>query len=535
MAKSAADLITEVLHQVGVRRVYGIVGDSLNAFTDSLRARGDIDWIHVRHEEAAAFAAGAEAALTGDLAVCAGSCGPGNTHLLNGLFDCQRTRVPVLAIAAQIPSGEIGRGFFQETKPSELFRACSDYCELVSHPEQLPGMLEIAVRSAIGNRSVSVIAIPDDIIRAEYEARLSPPETVKLALPTLVPQKASLEPLARLLNAGKRITLFCGRGCAGAHHQVIQLADTLQAPIVYALGGKEHVEWDNPFEIGPTGRVGFEAGLQAFKECDTLLMLGADLPFRELYPEDVAVAQIDMRPEHIGRRTPVKVAVVGDIGASVDALLPMIERKSDRSHLDDSLANYRKCRKSAEEAAAAKPEEKLVSPQYLTRVLNEKAADDAVFTFDVGMVTIWASRYLRMNGRRRMIGSLSHGSMACALPQAIGAQAAFPDRQVVSLSGDGGFTMLMGDFLTLAQQRLPVKVVVYNNGLLGYVAAEMHVEGIPEFGTDLKNPDFAAMSRAIGIHAIRVERPDDVETAVTDLLAHRGPALLDVVVSAPSW
>ncbi len=535
MAKKAADLIIEVLHRAGVRRIYGIVGDSLNAITEALRERGDIDWIHVRHEEAAAFAAGAEAALTGDLAVCAGSCGPGNTHLLNGLFDCQRTRVPVLAIAAQIPSGEIGRAYFQETRPAELFRACSGYCELVSHPEQLPGVLEIAIRSAIGGRSVSVIVIPGDIALAEYDAPLSAPESVKLALPTAVPPRSSLESLAGLIDAGRRITLFCGRGCEGAHDQLIQLAEHLQAPVVYALGGKEHVEWDNPFEVGLTGLVGFESGRRALMECDTLLMLGTDFPFRMFYPTDVAVAQIDLRPENIGRRAPLKIAVVGDIGVSIDALLPMVERKTDRSHLDSSLANYAKSREELAQAATGMPGQKPISPQFLTRVMSDKAADDAVFTFDVGTVTLWAGRYLRMNGKRRMIGSLSHGSMANALPQAIGAQAAFPGRQVISLSGDGGFTMLMGDFLTLMQQNLPVKVVVYNNGLLGYVAQEMQAEGMPQFGTDLRNPDFAAMARAIGIHAARVDDPGDMEPAVADLLAQRGPALLDVVLSAPSW
>ncbi|SES23362.1 ubiquinone-dependent pyruvate dehydrogenase [Rhizobium sp. NFR03] len=531
MAKTAADLVTEVLHQAGVRRIYGLVGDSLNAMTESLRKRGDIDWVHVRHEEVAAFAAGAEAALTGDLAVCAGSCGPGNLHLINGLFDCHRSRVPVLAIAAQIPSQEIGRNYFQETKPEELFRACSDYCELVSHPEQLPGILETAIRSALGNRSVSVVVIPGDIALSAYEAPISAAAGLRLAAPVVTPAAAELGALAEILNKGERVTLFCGRGCAGAHDRVVQLAEALKAPIVHALGGKEHVEWDNPYDVGMTGLIGFKSGYQALMDCDTLLMLGTDFPYRQFFPKDVTIAQVDLRPENIGRRTPLALGVVGDIGATIEGLLPRLDRKTDETFLKKSLANYKKARKGLDDLATGTPGRKPIHPQYLTKVISEQAADDAVFTFDVGTVTVWAARYLKMNGRRRMLGSLAHGSMANAMPQAIGAQAAFPGRQVISLSGDGGFTMLMGDFLTLAQQNLPVKVVIYNNGSLGFVALEMKGGGFLEFGTDLKNPNFALMAQAMGIHAIRVEDPGQLEDAVASVLAHPGPALLDVVTN----
>jgi pyruvate dehydrogenase (quinone) len=531
MKKNVAGMITEVLHVAGVRRIYGVVGDSLNGITESLRTRGDIEWIHVRHEEVAAFAAGAEAQLTGELAVCAGSCGPGNTHLINGLFDCQRTGVPVLAIAAQIPSVEIGRGYFQETKPEEMFRACSDYCELVSNPEQLPGVLETAIRSAIGNRSVSVIVVPGDVALTAIDAPISAPAGLRLAKPVVVPAKAELEALAKLLNDGRRVTLFCGRGCQGAHDQLISLANALQAPIVHALGGKEHVEWDNPYDVGMTGLIGFSSGYRAMMDCETLLMLGTNFPYRQFFPRDVQIAQIDIRPENIGRRAPLALGLVGDVGATIDALLPMLKSKSDSSHLADSRANYVKAREGLDDLATGKPGHKPIHPQYLTRVLSEKANDDAIFTFDVGTVTVWAARYLKMNGRRRMLGSLVHGSMANALPQAIGAQASHPGRQVVSLSGDGGFAMLMGDFLTLAQQNLPVKVVIYNNGTLGFVALEMKAGGFLEFGTDLNNPDFSAMAKGMGIHAIRVEDPAQLEDAVDDILAHPGPALLDVVTN----
>jgi pyruvate dehydrogenase (quinone) len=529
--KNVADLITEVLHRAGVRRIYGVVGDSLNGITESLRVRGDIDWIHVRHEEVAAFAAGAEAQLTGELAVCAGSCGPGNTHLINGLFDCQRTRVPVLAIAAQIPSAEIGRNYFQETKPDDLFRACSGYCELVSQPEQLPGVLETAIRSAIGNRNVSVIVVPGDIALKTWEAPISHASGLRVNLPVVAPSSPAIEGLAALLNASKRVTLFCGRGCADAHDQLLRLAETLKAPIVHSLGGKEHVEWGNPYDVGMTGLIGFSSGYWAMMDCDMLLMLGTDFPYRQFIPKDVAIAQVDIRPEAIGRRAALTLGVVGDVAATIEAVLPLLERNSEDAHLADSLANYAKARTGLDDLATGTRGRRPIHPQYLTKLLSEHASDDAVFTFDVGTATIWAARYLKMNGRRRMLGSLAHGSMANALPQAIGAQAAFPNRQVISLSGDGGFAMLMGDFLTLAQHQLPVKVIVYNNGVLGFVALEMKAGGFLEFGADLKNPDFAAMAQSMNIHGVRVEDPGELEAAVTEVLAHPGPALLDVVTN----
>ena len=531
MVHKAADLITEVLSSIGVRRMYGVVGDSLNGLTESMRRRGDIEWIHTRHEEAAAFAAGAEAHLTGKLAVCAGSCGPGNLHLINGLFDCHRSRVPVLAIAAQIPSNEIGRGYFQETHPDQLFRECSHYCELVTRPEQLPGVLESAIRAAIGKRGVAVVAIPGDIALANYKAPISTADGLALQPPVIVPTTGELNKLAGMLEEGDRVTLLCGRGCENAHDEVIALAERLRAPIVHALGGKEHIEWDNPYDVGMTGLIGFSSGYEAMLACDTLLMLGTDFPYRQFYPTDAKVAQIDVRPENLGRRTRLDLGLVGDVKATISALLPKLEAKGDSSHLDDSVASYRKARTGLDDLAIGVPGRMPIHPQYLARVISEQASDDAVFTFDVGTPTIWAARYLRMNGRRRMIGSLVHGSMANALPQAIGAQAAFPNRQVISLSGDGGFAMLMGDFLTLTQQKLPVKVVVFNNSTLGFVALEMKASGFLESGTRLRNPNFAAVAKAAGVFGLRVEDPGDLEAGVKEILAHDGPALLDVVTN----
>ena len=529
MAKKVADLVTEVLHGAGVRRMYGVVGDSLNGITESLRARGDIEWIHTRHEESAAFAAGAEAALSGQLAVCAGSCGPGNLHLINGLFDCHRTRVPVLAIAAHIPSAEIGRNYFQETKPEELFRACSHYCELVSHPSQLPAVLEAAIRAAIGLRGVAVVVIPGDIALEEYTATLSKAASLRLSQPIVIPPEHELEALAKLLNASERTTLLCGRGCQGAHSQLMKLGGLLQSPMVHALGGKEHVEWDNPYDVGMTGLIGFSSGYQAMEDCDTLLMLGTDFPYRNFYPTHAKIAQIDLRPASIGRRTALDLGMIGDVAATVEALLPNLHQKQDSLHLDDSRRNYQVAREGLDALASVTARGHRIHPQLVAKLLSDNADDDAVFTFDVGTCTAWAARYLKMNGRRRMIGSLAHGSMANAMPQSIGAQAAFRKRQVISMSGDGGFAMLMGDLLTLMQEKLPVKVVVFNNGSLGFVALEMKAAGLLEFGTDLKNPDFAAMARATGMHAIRVEDADDLEGAIQNILAHDGPALLDVL------
>jgi thiamine pyrophosphate-dependent acetolactate synthase large subunit-like protein len=528
--ESIADLLAETLQEAGVKRVYGIVGDSLNAITESLRARGKIDWVHVRHEEVAAFAAGAEAQLTGELAVCAGSCGPGNLHLINGLFDAHRSRSPVLAIAAQIPSAEIGSGFFQETRPQELFRECSVYCEVIADASQLPHVLDTAIRAAVSQQGVAVIVIPGDVAMRDSPVRKPTPVASLLPkAPIVVPHDSELDALASLLNEGKRVTLLCGRGCAGARESVLALAEALKAPIVHALRGKEHVEWDNPFDVGMTGLIGFSSGYYAMEDCDTLLMLGTDFPYRQFYPEDAKIVQVDLRPEVIGRRCHVDLGVAGDIGPTLDALLPRIERKRVRGHLDRCLAHYARARQGLDELAEIHPGHDLIHPQQVARLVSELADDDAVFTCDVGTPTIWAARYLRMNGRRRLLGSFVHGSMANAMPQAIGAQSAFPDRQVIALSGDGGFTMLMGDFLTLAQQKLPAKIVVFNNGSLGFVEMEMKTAGLLETWVDLKNPDFAAMATAMGIHARRVERASDLAAALADVLGHDGPALIDVV------
>jgi len=475
MAKTVADQFVETLAAAGVKRIYGIVGDSLNGLTDSLRRQGAIEWVHVRHEEVAAFAAGAEAHLTSELAVCAGSCGPGNLHLINGLFDCHRSRVPVLAIAAQIPSAEIGTDYFQETHPQILFKECSHYCEFVSSSSQMPRTLEVAIREAVGRRGVSVVVIPGDV--ALQPASDAPPPKLAGLLPpqpVMTPARSDLERLATLLNGESRVTILCGSGCAGAHDELLAIGERLKAPMVHAMRGKEHVEWDNPYDVGMTGLIGFSSGYYAMLDCDVLLMLGTDFPYRQFYPQGggVRIAQVDNRPEHLGRRASVDLALVGDVGATLQALLPLLELKDDGRHLAQAQRHYTKARKDLDDLAKGTPGKQLIHPQQIAKAISERAAQDAIFTCDVGLPTVWAARYLAMNGKRRLLGSFWHGSMANAMAQAIGAQKAFPGRQVVSLSGDGGFAMLMGDFISLTQLKVPVKVVVFNNGTLGFVELE---------------------------------------------------------------
>ena len=534
MAKTVADQFAETLAVAGVKRVYGIVGDSLNGLTDALRRQGKIEWVHLRHEEVAAFAAGAEAHLTGELAVCAGSCGPGNLHLINGLFDCHRSRVPVLAIAAQIPSAEIGAGYFQETHPQTLFQECSHYCEFISGANQMPRVLEVAIREAVGRRGVSVVVMPGDVaLQAAADAPAPRLGGLLPQPPVVTPARQDLDRLAALLNGDGRVTILCGSGCAGAHEELLALGERLKAPMVHAMRGKEHVEWDNPYNVGMTGLIGFSSGYYAMLDCDVLLMLGTDFPYRQFYPQGsgVRIAQVDIRAENIGRRMAVDLGVVGDVRATLEALLPLLEQKRDGTHLERARQHYLEARKALDDLASNTAGGKLIHPQQIAKALSGHAAQDAVFTCDVGLPTVWAARYLAMNGKRRLIGSFWHGSMANAMAQGIGAQAAFPGRQVISLSGDGGFSMLMGDFLSLAQLELPLKIVVFNNGTLGFVELEQKSTGFLPTGTELDNPNFAAMAEAVGIRGIRLEDPAKVEEVIAQALAHDGPVLVDAVVN----
>ncbi|HTB82626.1 MAG TPA: ubiquinone-dependent pyruvate dehydrogenase [Candidatus Sulfotelmatobacter sp.] len=528
--KKVADVLVDTLVAAGVKNIYGLAGDSLNGITDSIRTRDNIKWIPVRHEETAAFAAGADAHLTGHLAVCAGSCGPGNLHLINGLYDCHRSRVPVLAIAAHIPSNEIGSNYFQETRPESLFRECSHYCELISQAEQMPRVLEIAMQTAISRRGVAVVVLPGNVGFREavnLHPRLKFPEPQ----PTVRPSEPEIIHLSSLLNQAKKVTILGGAGCAGAHGELIKVAGLLKAPIVHALRGKEFIEYDNPYDVGMTGLLGFSSGYHAMMNCDTLLMLGTDFPYQQFYPEKATIIQVDIRGEQIGRRTKVDLGLVGDIKATLQALIPVLEQKADSIHLDKSVEHYHTARKGLDDLATGEPGRKPIHPQYVAKVLDELAAPDAIFSCDVGTPTIWAARYLTMNGKRRLLGSFSHGSMANALPQAIGAQVSHPNRQVVTLSGDGGIAMLLGDLLTLRQLRLPVKIVVFNNGSLGFVELEMKAAGILDFATDLHNPDFSKIAQAADVLGLKAETPEQVRPMLVEALRHDGPALVEVVVN----
>lgn len=527
--KKVAEVLVDVLVEVGVERIYGVAGDSLNGITDTLRQREEIPWVGVRHEETAAFAAGAEAHLTGKLAVCAGSCGPGNMHLINGLYDCHRSRVPVLAIAAQIPSYEIGSGYFQETHPEHLFAQCSHYCELVSQPEQMPRVLEIAIQSALARRGVSVVAIPGDVgLReaVEQSPRLHFPEPK----PTVRPSDDEIKVLAEVLNRSEKITILGGAGCAGAHAELVELAGKLNAPIVHALRGKEFIEYDNPFDVGMTGLLGFSSGYHAMMSCDTLLMIGTDFPYQQFFPKNASIVQIDLRGEQLGRRTKVDFGFIGDTKATLRALLPQLEQNQSKAHLLESLEHYRQARSGLDDLTTRASDQAVIHPQYVARVLDELAAPDAIFSCDVGTPTIWAARYLKMNGKRRLLGSFTHGSMANALPHAIGAQVTCPGRQVISMSGDGGLSMLMGDLLSLRQHQLPVKVIVFRNDSLAFVELEMKAGGFLDFATRLHNTSFAKIAEGAGCLGLTAETTDQVAPAISRALKHDGPALVEIPV-----
>jgi pyruvate dehydrogenase (quinone) len=525
----AVQLVT-MLRDAGVERIYGVVGDSLNPIVDAVRHTDGIEWVHVSNEEGGAFAAAAEAQVTGKLAVCAGSCGPGNTHLLQGLYDAHRSGAPVLAIASHIQSQEIGMAFFQETHPERLFQECSYWCEVVT-PKQMPHNLRVAIQTAVGKRGVSVVVLPGDLAAEESGGPTVPSATVTTPSPVR-PAAEQVQALADAINAARTVTLFCGAGCKDAHDEVMQLAGHVQAPVGHALGGKEWIQYDNPYDVGMNGLLGYGAAHKATHEADLLLLLGTDFPYTNFLPQK-RTAQVDADPSHLGRRTPLDVAVHGDVGETIRALLPLLERKTDRRFLDSMLREHAHALEKVVDAYTHRVEKmRPIHPEYVAAQLDELAADDAVFTVDTGMCNVWAARYLTPNGRRRVIGSFRHGSMANALPHAVGAQFAAPGRQVVSMSGDGGLAMLLGELITVRLHRLPVKIVLFNNASLGMVKLEMMVDGIPDFETDHEPTDFAAIAAAVGIPSMRVEDPAQVRATLSAGLAQPGPVLMEFVTDA---
>jgi pyruvate dehydrogenase (quinone) len=525
----AAQLVT-MLRDAGVERIYGVVGDSLNPIVDAVRHTDGIEWVHVSNEEGGAFAAAAEAQVTGKLAVCAGSCGPGNTHLLQGLYDAHRSGAPVLAIASHIQSQEIGMAFFQETHPERLFQECSYWCEVVT-PKQMPHNLRVAIQTAVGKRGVSVVVLPGDLAAEESGGPTVPSAMVTEPSPVR-PAAEQVQALADAINAARTVTLFCGAGCKDAHDEVMQLAGHVLAPVGHALGGKEWIQYDNPYDVGMNGLLGYGAAHKATHEADLLLLLGTDFPYTNFLPQK-RTAQVDADPAHLGRRTPLDVAVHGDVGETIRTLLPLLERKTDRRFLDAMLRDHAHALEKVVDAYTHRVEKmRPIHPEYVAAQLDELAADDAVFTVDTGMCNVWAARYLTPNGRRRVLGSFRHGSMANALPHAVGAQFAAPGRQVVSMSGDGGLAMLLGELITVRLHRLPVKIVLFNNASLGMVKLEMLVDGIPDFETDHEPTDFAAIAAAVGIPSMRVEDPADVRATLQRGLAQPGPVLMEFVTDA---
>ena len=529
---NVAEQIVTQLVDAGVHHIYGIVGDSLNPIVDAVRKtggskKGGIDWIHVRHEEAAAFAASAEAQLTGKLAVCAGSCGPGNLHLINGLYDANRTGAPVLAIASHIPSVQIGSTYFQETHPDRVFEECSVYNELISSAAQSPRTVNSAIRHAVGLGGVAVITLPGDI--TDLKAVEHVPTYAPVRPATLTPNPADIDEAAALLNKADKVAIFAGAGVEGAHDEVIALADALKAPIGHSLRGKHFIQYDNPFDVGMTGLLGYGAAAEGMNDADVLILLGTDFPYDQFLP-DTPTIQVDTHAEKLGRRTDVGLAIHAQVKPFIEALMPHLRR--DRS---DSFLN-RKLKKHAEimhapVGAYTRNVEKMhpIHPEYAAHLLNETAAKDAIVTADTGMCNVWTARYIDPLGTRRLIGSFLHGSMANALPMALGAQVAFPDRQVVSVSGDGGLSMLLGELITAKMYDLPIKVVVFNNSTLGMVKLEMLVNGLPDFQTDVPDTNYAEIARAIGFHAERVEDASRLEDAYREAFAAPGPALVEVI------
>ncbi len=532
MATTLADRLIEILRQAGVQRIYGIVGDSLNPIVDAVRksggsARGGIDWVHVRHEESAALAAAAEAQLTGQLAVCAGSCGPGNLHLINGLYDANRSGAPVLAIASHIPSAQIGSGFFQETHPDRLFNECSVYNEMVVSAHQGQRIIHSAIQHAMALGGVSVVSIPGDF--AEFEVAEPAPAPARFQRGILQPDPRSVDALVAAIDAADKVAMFVGAGARGAHDEIVALAEKLKAPVGHSLRGKDVIQFDNPYDVGMTGLLGYGAAAEGLKDADLLLMIGTDFPYDQFLP-DTKTAQIDHKAEHLGRRTNVDIAVHADVLPTIQAVLARVATKTSTKFLDATMKRHDMLMNKAVGAYTRNVEQhRPIHPEYAASILDQVAARDAVFTADTGMCNVWTARYVNPLGTRRVIGSFIHGTMANALPHAIGAQCSQPGRQVVSVSGDGGLSMLLGELITIATLNIPVKVVVFNNSTLGMVKLEMLVEGLPDFGVDVPQTNYAAVAAAMGIHAVRVEDPKDIEQAYRDAFAHDGPALVELV------
>ncbi|QPZ90320.1 thiamine pyrophosphate-dependent enzyme [Thioclava electrotropha] len=527
MSKSVSDIIAETLVSAGAQRVYGIVGDTINHFTDAVR-RSDLNWVHVRHEEVGALAAGGESYMTGELSVCAGTTGPGSLHFVNGIFESHRNGAPVVLIASNIERAEEGLGFPQEVDQKKVYEQASVFCERISHPDQTRRITAQAAQAALTKGGVAVVIVNGDMFRETTKDDLQ--WAVHRPQPVIRPSEAELDALAGMIAEAERITIYAGIGARGAAAQIRALSERLAAPVAHTTRAKEFIEPDMPNNVGMTGILGNRAGMEAMGDCDLLLCLGSDFAYTQFYPGKAKIVQLDIDPTRLGRRAPIHLGLAGDVGDTIDALLPRLAPREPGKHLDRALKAYAEDLKGYLDSAE-EPDPSLIHPQHLTELLDRFAAKDAIFTADGGSPMVWLLRHLSANGERRFLTSLLHGTMANAYPQALGIQEAYPERQVIAMCGDGGMTMLMGDLLTLVQEKLPVKLLVYNNASLGFVEMEQRVEGMLDAFTGLHNPDFGAMARAIGMEGMRVESASDLDGAVRDWLAAPGPALLDVKVN----
>jgi pyruvate dehydrogenase (quinone) len=528
MAQNVAEQVVDMLSAAGVKRIYAVTGDSLNHINDAVRRSDNkIQWVHMRHEEAGAYAAAAEAELKG-IACCAGSSGPGHVHLVNGLYDAHRSGAPVIAIASTCATHQFGTEYFQETNTIKLFDDCSYYNHIATTPAQLPRMLQAGIQYAVNKKGVSVIGLPGDV--TEMEAVETPSSTKNyFNNPVIRPSDRELQDLAALINEHEKITIFCGIGCANAHDEVVEISKRLHAPVGYSFRGKMFVQHDNPNEVGMTGLLGLPSAYHSMHESDLLILLGTDFPYEQFMPTKCKIVQIDIKPERIGRRAKVEVGLCGKIEDTLQALLPLIPQKTGDDFLQSQLHFYSKVKDNLQTYVDDKGTENNIHPEFVANAIDRLANHNAIFTVDTGMSCVWGARYIRGTGQRSMIGSFNHGSMANAMPQAIGAAMACPDRQVIALCGDGGLSMLLGDLATIAQYKLPIKIVVFNNRSLGMVKLEMEVAGLPDWQTDMHNPDFALVAQAMGIKGIKVTNPDHVEQTLKEALLHEGPVLLDVM------
>ncbi|MGF6845436.1 pyruvate dehydrogenase (quinone) [Chitinophaga sp. W3I9] len=532
MATLVADQLVDMLANAGIKRIYAVTGDSLNHINDAVRRDGRIQWIHVRHEEVGAYAAGAEAQLNG-LACCAGSSGPGHVHLINGLYDAHRSGASLVAIASTCATNEFGSDYFQETNTIKLFDDCSHYNQVAATAEQAPRMLQAALQHAVHKHGVAVLGLPGDVAAADAKEI---PTATKLyhPKPVVCPSAPELKQLAGLLGDAKKIAIYCGLGAVEAHDEVVALSQLLKAPIAYSFRAKMGIQYNNPNEVGMTGLLGLASAYKSMHEADVLLLLGTDFPYTPFIPEKAKIIQIDIQPERLGRRATLELGLCGDIADTLKALLPMLKENTDRQFLDEMVAFYREVQKKMQTYVEDTGKENAISPEYVAATLNKIAADDAIFTVDTGMTNVWTARYLEGTGKRTLLGSFNHGSMANAMPQAIGAALAQPGREVFALCGDGGLTMLLGDLMTIKQYQLPVKVIVFNNRALGMVKLEMEVAGLPDWQTDMVNPDFGAVAVAMGFTAFTIRKPEEVESILAQAAKTAGPVLVNVFTNPES-